>query len=367
MEPDNCLKFENFLRLGGETILRRRCRKVRRESAGRSQIMTAAIGEVSGSENRIPQCLATPFLVEWYAAHSDSIRYVCYGVEIAPDTGRKHHQCYLQLKRKQRFTAMKKLLGARVHIEASNGTPDENRTYCKKEGDFHEFGTIMWSGKRTDIDDAVDEIKSGKSRDAVVLDNPHVSIKYASGLRGYQECWERSQAKDDRVIETEVLFGPTGTGKTYYAIASGRADPGGYFMIKGADIAKGNWWDGYQGQSVLIIDEFFDGCMSIQALLSVLDRYPLHLSVKYSFSYAQWTKVFITTNQARLYDQEMLASKEALERRVTKTSECFSVIGLARLREKLRRIVGAGAMPKLTEWQRVALGNADTDDEMDSE
>ena len=34
----------------------------------------------------------------------------------------------------------------RIHIEISKGTPEQNRIYCSKEGNFIEFGTLTIQG-----------------------------------------------------------------------------------------------------------------------------------------------------------------------------------------------------------------------------
>jgi len=68
-------------------------------------------------------------------------RYLCYGKEIAPDTGTPHLQGYLYWENGKTFSATrKKLLGA--HVSIALGTPDQNRTYCSKAGDFVEFGVL---------------------------------------------------------------------------------------------------------------------------------------------------------------------------------------------------------------------------------
>lgn len=306
-----------------------------------------------------------PFsLVEWFTENAEAVRYVCYGVETAPTTGQKHHQGYVQYKSQIYFKKAKELMPG-VHLEPAKGSPQENHDYCKKDGDFHEAGECSYSGKRNDIHNCVDDIKLGVVRDEVVLNHPMVSIKYASGLRGYQEAWERKQSTGDRIVQSFVVLGPTGCGKTYLGMAEGRADEGGYFLITGADMQGKCWWNGYQGQKTLIIDEFFDECTKIQFMLRILDRYPLRLDAKYSFTYAAWTRVFITSNQNEIYSQEPLALKQAFKRRLTRVIDAFTGQGLGRLRTMLSAHVDPKDMPSMSPEQLCSIQNADTDTEED--
>lgn len=80
--------------------------------------------------------------------------YLIIGKEVCPTTGRPHLQCYGILKTKRRFNQVKQLPGlANAHFEASRGSPEQNKTYCSKEGDFEEFGAIpMEQGARNDFE-----------------------------------------------------------------------------------------------------------------------------------------------------------------------------------------------------------------------
>jgi hypothetical protein len=55
------------------------------------------------------------------------------------------------------FSAAKELIGRTAHIEKANRCSKTNVEYCKKEGDFYEFGDCpTHQGKRTDLDDGID-------------------------------------------------------------------------------------------------------------------------------------------------------------------------------------------------------------------
>jgi len=75
--------------------------------------------------------------------------YVVFGLEVGEE-GTPHIQGYLQLPKRLRFGQVKSLIGGTGHLdrEYQNSTPTANQTYCKKSGDFHEFGSISHKAGR---------------------------------------------------------------------------------------------------------------------------------------------------------------------------------------------------------------------------
>lgn len=85
-----------------------------------------------------------------------------------------------------------------------------------------------------------------------------------------------------------VFWGPTGTGKTRRAWELGGMDA--YPKVPNT-----KFWDGYQGQKVVIIDEF-RGDISISNLLRWFDRYPVLVEIKGSSTILCAETVYITSN-----------------------------------------------------------------------
>ena len=59
--------------------------------------------------------------------------------------------------------------------------------------------------------------------------------------------------------------------------------------------ARGISFDGYNGQAVLVFEEF-SGQIPIEDMLNYLDIYPLYLPARYSDRVACYTQVYITSN-----------------------------------------------------------------------
>jgi len=67
------------------------------------------------------------------------IKYLCYGFEVAPKTGKVHVQGYLHTHNAIRLSTIRSFLPG-AHCEMCKGSPLENIEYCKKEGCFFEYG-----------------------------------------------------------------------------------------------------------------------------------------------------------------------------------------------------------------------------------
>lgn len=88
------------------------------------------------------------------ATHGESISvepeqalftYLVFGRETG-DSGTPHLQGYLVLETKLRLAQVKNINGfERCHLEVARGTAVQASTYCKKDGDFDEYGTLPTS------------------------------------------------------------------------------------------------------------------------------------------------------------------------------------------------------------------------------
>lgn len=243
-------------------------------------------------------------------------RYLVYQREICPETSRPHWQAYLALKKPCRFrTLQKRFPGA--HIEAANGTPEQNKAYCTKAETRApgclpvEHGTAPVRARtRTDLANVLKRIRDeGESYHSLLVSG---ALTNYQALR-YAEKVELA-LKKPRVDPPEVYWfhGPPGSGKTRAAVALGGDD---YWMSAG-DL---KWFDGYQGQRVAIFDDFRPSDCSFSFLLRLLDRYRLKVPIKGSF--VEWTPrvIIITTVDPPhvLFHYKTTENLEQLTRRLT--------------------------------------------------
>jgi len=181
-----------------------------------------------------------------------------------------HLQGYCQFENSCRLASLKKLC-ATAHWEKRRGTHDEAVAYCTKDDTRVEgpwsYGVPSTQGKRTDLDIVTDVIKAGGTLEEVARLHSSAFVKFFRGLTALKCTLTPPR---NHVTESIVYFGPTGTGKSHRAFS---LYPDAYWL------PQGKWFDNYNGQSTVVIDEFY-GWLSYSFLLRLLDKYPLLVESK---------------------------------------------------------------------------------------
>lgn len=261
---------------------------------------------------RFRNCVVTSWREEILVDKS-IFKYYVHHREKCPDTGRLHYHVYCEFVKQQTVASVKEIFGdPTIHVEKRRGTAQQAREYVLKDkNEFEplEFGVMSKQGRRTDLEGVMESIQGGASMADLAEKHPAEFIKYSGGISRARFLLTSKRAKmEDRDVEVSVFYGPAGSGKTRAVFDLHRGD---LFKL---DAGNSVWFDGYEGESVLLIDDFY-GWIKYGQLLNILDRYPLRLDVKGGHTWAQWTKVYITSNRhpESWYSQGMTP---ALERRL---------------------------------------------------
>lgn len=243
------------------------------------------------------------------------LTYLVFGKEAVSTY---HLQGYVELSKKISLSKMKTFL-SRAHWEKAKGNSLQASSYCKKDGDFQEGGLLMKQGQRSDLEEIKSKIESGASEMEIASEHFSKWVVYRRSFQAYATLispirkWE---------TQCHVYWGKTGTGKTRFVMDQVMDQeyysPGDY-----------DWFDGYAGQPIVIIDDF-RGEYKLQFLLKLLDRYPMSVKVKGSF--ANWCpkKVYITSNihPSKWYPDADPYSMMALYRRLTVVEAVFDKLYL---------------------------------------
>jgi len=222
----------------------------------------------------------------------DHCKFAVLGREVGAE-GTKHLQGAGVLKKQTSFSTLK-MLFPKAHLENMRGSPDQNLTYCTKE-DLNAFvhGELPHPGKTQDLVDASALVQQGSTLRAIAVTHPTTIVKFFKGLSVLRSLSHGARTPDNPPCVL-WLHGPTGTNKTREAWAYGCSTFGEDETLILPD-ATLQWFDLYDGQKCVIIDDFRSKKVNFSFLLRVLDRYPLSVPIK--GAYINWIPecIIITT------------------------------------------------------------------------
>lgn len=254
------------------------------------------------------------------------IQYACWQLEKCPNTSRFHLQAYVVYSGKQYGSAVKRHFCSEVHIELRRGNHIQAKEYCTKtesrvagpwyypnEGADSDLCTGQ--GQRTDILAAKSDIDAGKSWRQVVDSNFGVFLKYPRALREYKRMVTEPRMWEMEIV---VIFGPTGVGKTRYVYDNNEPDT--VYSLPPTK-SSGCYWDGYDGQPIVLIDEMYGNRFSWGHLLMLCDRYPMKVPIHGGFVEFVSRTIYFTSNCPPEEWYRNVPTFAAFERRISKRIE----------------------------------------------
>ncbi|ALY05858.1 replication-associated protein [Ctenophore-associated circular virus 2] len=133
-----------------------------------------------------------PVFQQWSNLLGDeaNVKFGIIGKEVG-EQGTPHLQGFLILHRQQRLSWVRRHFPDGCHWSIARSDSETNRTYCKKDGDFIEFGVFPDAqGKRTDLDQFIewlDEFESNNGRPAsspeIAKTHPKMYLRYPRSVR----------------------------------------------------------------------------------------------------------------------------------------------------------------------------------------
>ena len=214
-----------------------------------------------------------------------------------------HWHANIQFRRPHRLAAVKKLFAAhragsfewaeahleKVHdasaveayIDGDKGGPKEQSkkdgalagpfTWCRRGMSLEQTG----QGSRTDLQQFAALIEAGSTVIDAAHAYPSTFMLFHSGA---QKLWSTYHVPIERPKPQIVwLIGPTGCGKSRFARDMCRKQS---LSLYSRCTEMGQWYDGYNGQDVILFDDFDDHKESLGAMLRLLDYSPNQQQIK---------------------------------------------------------------------------------------
>lgn len=250
---------------------------------------------------------------EYKSILSIKAKYIVVGKEVG-DSGTPHLQGYVYYANARSFVSVCKGL-PRAHVEVAVAGATSNFEYCSKDGDFVEVGDRPMSSKEKGEGEvkrwelALTSCRENRLEDipADICGRHLKSLEYAASKLG-----KRKLESLPHESLHDWYFGAPGTGKSRRA----REENVGAYIKD----PQSSWWDGYNNEDVVIIDDF-DKYQVKQGgdLKRWMDIYPFQAQVKGGQLEIRPKRIIVTSNYTpgQIWDDKVTV--EAILRRVRVT------------------------------------------------
>ncbi len=222
--------------------------------------------------------------------------WVVYQREVGEE-GTPHLQATFYWRNGVTMRSVKRKLGSdRWHLQAARGSAQQCREYCTKEDtrmsgfDPYERGDVPMQGARTDLAEVQEALDGGANIFDISAHFFPVFLRSHRAIDRYLDLRCKPRYGDTHVI---VFYGDTGTGKSHRAH---ELFPGAFWLPEPRSEGAPIWFNGYHGQSTVVIDEFDPARWPYRFMLRLLDRFPLRVESKGGSTEFNSARVVITTN-----------------------------------------------------------------------
>jgi len=265
--------------------------------------------------------------VEWFKTQTQHNMLIA-AEELGSEEETPHIQGAIATTAKKSFLQMKAWWDTRYEganqdcklwVRNMKGSLKQSLKYCSKETEPIIMYNKLCQGERQDIIDLVKAVDDGATFVELGHDAEHClpAAKFAKFTERMIAGAGEKAAKEERSIVVQVIYGDAGTGKT---AGVKEAFDGNYYELSLGSSGT-VWFDGYKGEEVLLIDNFYGSKLKYSELVGLLNHGKKRLNIRRSYTWAKWKKVIITSNvhPSLWYSGETVPNQEGLKRRVTET------------------------------------------------
>lgn len=205
--------------------------------------------------------------------------YLIFGKEVG-ESGTPHLQGFITFKTTKRLTGLKKLHKG-IHWEISRNV-EASINYCMKDKDYF-IKDNRKQGERNDLKRMIDCMEKNGLQTAIE-NYKETYVKYSNGIEKLAGRLQKPRTEKPHIV---WIYGSTGTGKTRQV----------YEKEKDLWISAKNlkWWNGYENQEAVLIDDFRSDFCTFHELLRILDRYPYKVEIKGGHRELNSKRIYITS------------------------------------------------------------------------
>lgn len=224
--------------------------------------------------------------------------YMIVGKEIGEE-GTPHLQCFVAYETYTRFSTIKKQL-PRAHIEPMYGTTKEAIDYCKKDGQWQDFGEMPPNvgrqggredkGAKMSKQNWLELINYAENGNFEAIKNEQPGVYWRNyHLMKQIHMDNPKQLPILKKLDNEWIYGKPGVGKSWTAR---KENPGAYIHL------KNKWWIGYKHEDVVIFDDIgkTDALWIGDKLKNWADIYPCPTETKGYGMMVRPKRIIVTSN-----------------------------------------------------------------------
>jgi len=203
----------------------------------------------------------------------NDVKYAIWQYEVG-ESGTPHFQGYVMFTKKFSIKQLVESLPHGIHWAPRRGSHAQARDYASK-ADTRVHGP--WTcgeepkqGERTDLA-AVAEYVKDHTMAEVAEEFPVSFMRYSRGIQEYKNITTPDRSTHTQLI---IYWGPPLTGKSTRVR---ELWPDAYWLKRARSGEP--WWDGYDGQATVIIDEFY-GWIGVDTMSRLIDFTPMQVEHK---------------------------------------------------------------------------------------
>lgn len=262
------------------------------------------------THNEIKRILISDFKTFEYCCMADE-KGSCY-----------HTHVFICFNSRVRVSTIKKHFPS-AHYEIVKGSIDDNISYIQKSGKwendkkhgtqipntFEEVGTrpLKSKGRNSSMSELYQMILDGYTNAEILSVNQDYIMNIDKLDKVRMTLYKEKYGKQRRLnLKTTYIYGATGTGKTRDILDKYGDDK----VYRVTDYR--NPFDDYEGESIILFDEFRDS-ISLEKMLLYCDVYPAKLPSRYNNKFACYERIFIVSNWSLedQYKNEQTYDKES--------------------------------------------------------